>query len=113
MRTKILAATALLFAVIAIVLAVFAIPVANTAAPTTHVVPCGSTDVANATGGACYLPEQVNGAPTLDTVKWGTDIPRCASDDWNSTGLARCYTESPSLVYIIDADDNTLATLAK
>lgn len=81
----------------------------------THVAVCGNIDApANATvGGACYLPTMYHGAPTLDTSAYGTDIPRCASDDWNSDHVARCYTErvTDGAVLIIDQADNVVATL--
>lgn len=60
-----------------------------------------------------YQDTTVDGYPTLDTADWGTDIPRCASDDWNSTHLPRCYVESSTSVIVIDQDDNTLATLTR
>lgn len=117
-------ALALAFAiVVAFVLAVVAVTgIPTPAAPRglSTVVPCSAYDDGlpvmpgnGVTGGVCYLPEQFNGAPTLDTADWGTDIPRCASDDFNSTGLPRCYTESPAAVIIIDAEDETLATISK
>lgn len=60
-----------------------------------------------------YMDTMYHGYPTLDTNDWGTDIPRCASDDWNSTHLPRCYVESPSSIILIDQDDETLAYLAR
>lgn len=114
-RALALALTIVAVFILAIV-AVTAIPVASAPAGATHVVPCAEFadgTPTDATGGVCYLPEQANGAPTLDTADWGTDIPRCASDDWNSTGLPRCYTESPDDVQIVDADDVTIATISK
>lgn len=98
------------------IVAVTAVPVPTAPAGATHVVPCAEFADGNptdATGGVCYLPEQYGGHPTLDTAAWGTDIPRCASDDGNSTGLPRCYTESPTDVQIVGADDATLATVSK
>ncbi len=62
--------------------------------------------------GVCYLPTtDARGYHTLDTAEWGTDIPRCASDDWNETHLPRCYTEAPGEVIVVDQDDTTLATI--
>lgn len=54
-----------------------------------------------------------HGEPELDTAEYGTDIPRCASDDWNSDHVARCYTErvTDGAVLIIDQADNVIATL--
>jgi hypothetical protein len=98
------------------IVGVTAIPVASAPTGTTNVVPCSefaTGNAENATGGVCYLPTEYNGFPTLDTADYGTDIPRCAEDDWNSTGLPRCYTESEAAVIIIDASDTTIATLAK
>ncbi len=113
-------ALALAFAIVAVaVIAIVALAVPLPSAPTgtTHVVPCAAfadaQDVPDATGGVCYLPESVNGFPTLDTADYGTDIPRCATDDSNTTHLARCYTESPDAVILVNADDSTLATLDK
>jgi hypothetical protein len=94
--------------------AVLAIPT-PTAPAVSQVAVCGNFDApANATvGGACYLPTQYHGAPTLDTSAYGTDIPRCASDDWNSDHVARCYTErvTDGAVLIIDQTDTVIATL--
>jgi hypothetical protein len=94
--------------------AVLAIPT-PTAPTVSQVAVCGNFDApANATvGGACYLPTQYHGAPTLDTSAYGTDIPRCASDDWNSDHVARCYTErvTDGAVLIIDQTDTVIATL--
>lgn len=56
--------------------------------------------------GACLLDDD-----TLDTAEHGTAIPRCAADDWNSTGLPLCFTESPSEVQLVDADDVTVVTI--
>jgi hypothetical protein len=78
-------------------------------------LPCAAfTDGAPAgtyIGGACYTSTTTDGAPTLDTADYGTDIPRCASDDWNSTHLPVCYTEAPGVIIVIDQDDNTVAEL--
>ncbi len=112
-------ALALAFAIVAVaVIAIVALAVPLPSAPpaTTHVVPCAAFADGNptdATGGVCYLPESVNGFPTLDTADYGTDIPRCATDDSNTTHLARCYTESSDAVILVNADDSTLATLNK
>lgn len=56
---------------------------------------------------------QYHGYPELDTAEYGTDIPRCASDDWNADHVARCYTErvTDGAVLIIDASDTVIATL--
>ncbi len=53
------------------------------------------------------------GFPALDTADYGTDIPRCASDDSNTAHVARCYTErtTDNAVIIVGQDDSTLATL--
>jgi hypothetical protein len=71
------------------------------------------TAPSNAVDGACYLPTMYHGSPTLDTAEYGTDIPRCASDDWNADHVARCYTErvTDGAVLIIDASDTVIATL--
>ncbi len=117
-------ALALSFGIVAIaalaIVGITAIPVASAPTGLSTVVPCSAygdgTPVMTGngvTGGVCYLPTEYNGFPTLDTADYGTDIPRCAEDDWNSTGLARCYTESEAAVVIIDASDTTIATLAK
>jgi hypothetical protein len=71
------------------------------------------TAPADDVNGACYLPTTYHGAPTLDTAAYGTDIPRCASDDFNADHVARCYTErvTDGAVLIIDASDTVIATL--
>lgn len=63
--------------------------------------------------GVCYLPTTVDGYPTIDTTGYGTDIPRCASDDWNSTGLPRCYTErvTDGAIVILNESDAVIAAL--
>lgn len=118
-------AFAIVVAFVLAIVAVTAIPVASApSSPAARVVPCSAhgdgMPVATGTdviGGACFLPftTHINGDdwPNLDTVDYGTDIPRCASDDWNSTGLPRCYTlrVTDGAVIIIGADDSTLATL--
>lgn len=101
--------------------AVLAIPTpAAPASTVAHVVPCSTYGDGmpvipgnGVIGGACYLPTMYHGAPTLDTSAYGTDIPRCASDDWNSDHVARCYTErvTDGAVLIIDQTDNVIATL--
>lgn len=112
-------ALALAFAIVAVtVIAIVALAVPLPTAPTgtTHVVPCAAFADGNptdATGGVCYLPTEHGGFPTLDTADYGTDIPRCATDDSNATHLARCYTESPDAVILVNADDTTLATINK
>lgn len=74
------------------------------------------TDGATVTGdipGACLLPTEHNGFPNLDTTNYGTDIPRCAEDDWNADGVPRCYTERvDGAVILLGSDDNVIATLA-
>lgn len=113
-------ALAIVFAIIVVtLLALVALsrPVPTGPAGATHIVPCAafadSQNVTGATGGVCYLSDQVSGAPTLDTADYGTDIPRCASDDFNSTALPMCYTESTEAVILINADDATVATINK
>lgn len=109
-------AFALVIVAVLAVIGITAIPVASAPTGTTNVVPCASLDdgsATNATGGVCYLPHEWNGFPDLDTSAYGTDIQRCASDDYNSTRLPRCYTESPDAVIIFDADDNRVATINK
>ncbi len=52
------------------------------------------------------------GFPALDTADYGTDIPRCASDDYNSTHLPRCYTTTvEGAVLVIDQTDTVIASL--
>lgn len=77
-----------------------------------HVVVCGTTSP-DAIDGACYLPTEYDGHPTLDTTAYGTDIAHCASDDWNSTHISRCYTErvTDGAVIILDASDSVIAEL--
>lgn len=117
-------ALALTFALIAVVViaivAVFAIPTPAQPRGLSTVVPCsayadGMPIIAGngVTGGVCYLPTEYNGFPTIDTADYGTDIPRCAEDDWNSTGLARCYTESDAAIIIVNAADETVGTISK
>lgn len=72
----------------------------------------------NAITAACYLPEQpddVRDLPDIDTAEYGTDIPRCAEDDWNADHVPVCYTErvTDNAVIIIDADDEIIATLTR
>jgi hypothetical protein len=91
-------------------------PSADVTSEPAHALPCAAfTDGAPAgayIGGACYLPTtDAAGFPNLDTAHHGTDIPRCASDDGNTSGLPRCYVESPGTIIIVDADDSTIATL--
>lgn len=115
-------ALALAFALVIVfalaVVAVFAIPTPSAPQATSTVVPCSSYDDGmpvmpgnGVTGGVCYLPTQYNGYPTLDTADYGTDIPRCASDDFNADSVPRCYTERPGAVIIMDQSSAILATL--
>lgn len=112
-------ALAIVFAILAVaVIAIVALAVPLPTAPTgtTHVVPCAAYADGNptdATGGVCYLPTERDGFPDLDTADYGTDIPRCAADDWNADHVARCYTESPNAVIIFDAASNRLATITR
>ena len=105
---------------VATVGAVLSIPTPAAPATVAHVVPCSTYGDGmpvipgnGVIGGACYLPTQYHGAPTLDTVSYGTDIARCASDDWNSTHMSRCYTErvTDGAVLVIDQSDTVIGTL--
>lgn len=60
-----------------------------------------------------YEASTFDGHPELDTDEFGTDIPHCASDDWNSTGLPRCYTQrvTDGAILIIDSTDAVIGTL--
>lgn len=115
-------ALALSFAIaVVFVLAVIAVMVIPTpSAPSvTRIATCAEFADApyptDTVGGVCYLPGQDDsrGYPALDTADHGTDIPRCASDDWNSDHVARCYTQrvTDGAVLIIDQSDTVVATL--
>lgn len=113
-------AFATVIVVILAVVAIFAIPVASAPAATAGVVPCSAYGdgmpvvPGNGTiGGVCYLPTEYHGFPTLDTADYGTDIPRCASDDFNADHVARCYTErvTDGAVLVLDQADTVIATL--
>lgn len=88
-------------------------------ADTTHptvVVGCDrfahGTPSERVTPGVCYLDTtDSRGYPWLDTADYGTDIPRCASDDWNASHLPRCYTTAGGTVILLNSDDTTLATI--
>lgn len=64
--------------------------------------------------GACYLPTTTNGYQNLDTAEYGTDIPRCASDDSNTDHVGRCYTErvTDGAIVLLTADDHVIVALA-
>lgn len=114
-------ALALAFAIVAVtvlaIVAVFTIPVASAPTESLRVASCSefaTGNVLNVAGGVCYLPtEDDRGFPNIDTADYGTDIPRCESDDFNSTHLPRCYTESTDAVIVIDSTDTVIATLSK
>lgn len=73
----------------------------------------GGASPADALPGVCALPTVGDTLPALDTADYGTDIPRCASDDFNADHVARCYTErvTDNAVIILDQDDHVLATV--
>lgn len=117
-------ALALSFAIVVVfalaVVAIFAIPTPsapnNTVARIATCAEFANGDYpADTVGGVCYLPGQDDsrGYPALDTADYGTDIPRCASDDWNSDHAARCYTQrvTDGAVLVIDSTDTVIATI--
>lgn len=74
---------------------------------------CSATPATATPAGVCYESNEYHGYPYIDTALYGTDVPRCASDDFNAGHVARCYTErvTDGAILVIDQSDTVIATL--